>query len=33
MCVQPQNEHIELFRKRNGYRLDHFEKQCVALAL
>ena len=22
----PQNEHIELHRKRNGYRYDHFEK-------
>lgn len=23
----PQNEHIELHRKRHGYRYDHFEKQ------
>lgn len=23
----PQGEHIELHRKRNGYRLDHFEKK------
>ncbi|CAI8022573.1 Ribosome biogenesis protein NSA2 homolog [Geodia barretti] len=23
----PQNEYIELFRKRHGYRLDHFEKK------
>jgi len=23
----PQNEHIELHRKRFGYRLDHFERQ------
>jgi ribosome biogenesis protein NSA2 len=23
----PQNEHIELHRKRHGYRFDHFEKQ------
>lgn len=24
---QPQNEHIELHRKRHGYRLDHHEKK------
>ncbi|XP_028416473.1 ribosome biogenesis protein NSA2 homolog isoform X1 [Dendronephthya gigantea] len=24
---QPQNEHIELSRKRHGYRLDHFERK------
>ena len=24
--LQPQNEHIELHQKRNGYRYDHFEK-------
>ena len=23
----PQNEHIELARKRHGYRFDHFEKK------
>ena len=23
----PQNEHIELFRKRHGQRLDHHEKK------
>ena len=26
-CQQPQNEYIEQFRKRHGYRLDHFEKR------
>lgn len=25
--LQPQNEHIELHRKRHGYRLDHHEKK------
>jgi len=25
--IMPQNEHIELHRKRHGYRLDYFEKQ------
>lgn len=33
LCVrahkQPQNEYIEQFRKRHGYRLDHFEKRYV----
>lgn len=24
---QPQNEHIELHRKRHGYRLDHHERK------
>lgn len=28
----PQNEHIELFRKRFGYRFNHFEKKRKALA-
>ena len=23
----PQNEHMELYRKRYGYRMDHFEKK------
>jgi hypothetical protein len=27
LFVQPQGEHIELHRKRHGYRLDHFEKK------
>lgn len=27
VCVQPQNEHIELHRKRHGYRLDHHERK------
>ena len=27
--IQPQNEYIEQFRKRHGYRLDHFEKKYV----
>lgn len=28
MCIlQPQNEHIELHRKRHGYRLDHHERK------
>lgn len=26
-CPQPQNEHIELHRKRHGYRLDHHERK------
>lgn len=25
--MQPQGDHIELHRKRHGYRLDHFEKK------
>ena len=29
--LQPQNEHIELFRKRHGYRLDYHEKKWVGL--
>lgn len=27
VCLQPQNEHIELHRKRHGYRLDHHERK------
>lgn len=27
LCPQPQNEHIELHRKRYGYRLDYHEKR------
>lgn len=27
LYVQPQNEYIEQFRKRHGYRFDHFEKK------
>lgn len=26
-CTMPQNEHIELFQKRFGHRLDYFEKK------
>lgn len=26
-CSQPQGDHIELHQKRNGYRLDHFERK------
>ena len=25
--MQPQGDHIELHQKRNGYRLDHFERK------
>lgn len=28
-CFQPQNEHIELHRKRHGYRLDYHERKSV----
>ena len=26
----PQNEHIELHQKRNGFRMDHFEREYAA---
>jgi hypothetical protein len=29
IAAQPQNEYIELHQKRNGFRLDHFERGCV----
>ena len=27
LATMPQNEHMELYRKRYGYRMDHFEKK------
>jgi hypothetical protein len=29
IATQPQNNYIELWRKRHGYRFDHFERKSV----